>query len=942
MIEYIREGISRFLKSREFVILGLSFILFFFLIIRIFNLQIVNKDFYLDNYIQKSQKTIYTSGTRGIIYDRDGEILAYNKLAYSVTMEDIIESGNQKNNVLNSIIQKTITLIEKNGDRLDGNFPIILNASGNPEFSFYSASAKNTFLINVYGLSSKNDIEKKNLTNVTAAEVFEYLCGEKKYELDEDYPADLKIKILAVRYNLSLNSYQKYITTTIASDVSDKTVAAIYENSTILTGIKISESSIRVYEDPLSFSHILGYTGLISDEQLEELNADGNKYVSGDFVGKSGIEEVMDSYMQGKRGEETVFVNSLGSVIESVSKSDSEAGNDVYLTIDKDLQIASYKILEQKLAGILYSKIKNQDVVNVANKTMNIGIKEVYFQMINNNVVDLNQFSREGASDNEKRISNKFQTKADAVLSYIDSSMNGSSQSMISEMSEENQTYVYYIFDFLKKKNILSSENINSSDETYIAWKNGSITLRDFLTQAIAKNWIVPSGISSDSRYADSDQIFESLSEYIRTNILSDNGFAKEIYFYLIENGTISGNEICMTLFDQGVLKSDEAAYSMLVSGGSATAYNFMMEQIRLINITPAQIALDPCSGSVTVTDPDNGDVLALITYPGYDNNMLSGKVDADYWNDLNNDLSLPLYNRATQSRMAPGSTFKMVSAVTGMESGVLTPGTQIYDEGIFTKISPNARCWKHPSSHGSVNVIGALSGSCNYFFYEVGYQLSFAPGGSYDSDLGLAKIKKYADMLGLNSLSGVEILENEPLFSTQDAVRTAIGQGSNAYTGVQLARYTNTVANSGKNYELTLLNKVASPSGQIIQEFNSELENTAEISQSTWDAVHQGMRSVVTEGTGANTFKNMEIEVAAKSGTAQENALRSNHAVYVAYAPYSAPEIAMSVVIPYGDSSGYCAEVVKDIINYYFSGTPEINLEEGTASIPTSGITGD
>ncbi|SHI30755.1 penicillin-binding transpeptidase domain-containing protein [Parasporobacterium paucivorans] len=942
MIENIRERIQKLIKSREFIICGICFILFFFLVIRIFDLQIVKKDYYLNNYIQKAQKTIYSSGTRGNIYDRNGNILAYNKLAYSVTMEDLVESGNTKNNELNSIIYTAISLIETNGDTLDGSFPIILDSAGKPEFSFASDSARNTFLINVYGLSSKEDIATKGLSDASALEVFTYMCGKDKYELGDEYSTDMKLKILTVRYNLSLNSYQKYITTTIASDVSDKTVAAIYENSTKLTGVTISEGSIRVYDESSCFSHILGYTGLISDEQLQELNAAGGDYVSGDMVGKSGIEEVMDTYLQGKRGEETVFVNSLGSIIESVSKTNPEAGNDVYLTIDKNLQIASYNILEQKLAGILYSKIKNGDVQNTANSTMNIGIKEVYFQMINNNVLDLNSFSDDGATDNEKRVYSKFKGKFDSVQSYLSSQLYDQGQTTLSAMPEEYQTYVHYIFDLLKNDNILVEDNIDTKDETYVAWNNGSIGLSEFLSHAIAENWIDASNISPDSRYADSDQIYAALAEYILSNLSSDSGFSKKIYYYLIENGTISGNEICMLLFDQGVLAADEASYTSLASGNGGTAYNFMMEQIRLIHITPAQIALDPCSGSVTVTDPDNGNVLALVTYPGYDNNLLSGKVDAKYWNSLNNDLSLPLYNRATQSRMAPGSTFKMVSAVAGMESGVITPGTLIHDEGLFTKISPNAKCWKYPSSHGDVNVVGALSVSCNYFFYEVGYRLSLGQTGVYDSNQGLSVIKKYAEMLGLTSLSGVEILENDPLFSKTDAVRTAIGQGSNAYTGVQLARYVNTVANSGKNYSLTLLNKVVTPSGTVEKEFKPNLESTAAVSQSTWDAVHQGMRSVATTGTGAKTFKDFPIEVAAKSGTAQENALRSNHAVYVAYAPYSAPEMAMSVVIPYGDSSGYCAEVVRDIINFYFNGPGETSIEDGTASVPSSGIVGD
>ena len=388
------------------------------------------------------------------------------------------------------------------------------------------------------------------------------------------------------------------------------------------------------------------------------------------------------------------------------------------------------------------------------------------------------------------------------------------------------------------------------------------------------------------------------------------------------------------------MLEYDENVYRSLQGGGSA--YEFIREQIRQIKITPAQLALDPCSGSLVVTDVNTGDVLALVTYPSYDNNMLSGTVDAVYWNKLNNDLSLPLYNRATQTRTAPGSTFKMITSITGLEEGLLYPGRTIADLGEFTKIKPSPKCWKYPGNHGAVNVSQALSVSCNYFFYETGYELSIDSHGNFDSDLGISKLKKYASQLGLTEKSGVEIEENEPLFTTESSVRSSIGQGSNSFSNIQLARYVTAVANSGNNYKLTLLDKITDTNGSLVKEFEPVLSNTTSYSQSTWDAVHSGMRMVITSGTAKSTFNGFQIEVAGKSGTAEENKLRSNHAVFVAYAPYQKPEIGVSVVIPYGESSGYNAEVVRDIIKYYYNLTTDEELYGGVASIPTSGITND
>ena len=207
---------------------------------------------------------------------------------------------------------------------------------------------------------------------------------------------------------------------------------------------------------------------------------------------------------------------------------------------------------------------------------------------------------------------------------------------------------------------------------------------------------------------------------------------------------------------------------------------------------------------------------------------------------------------------------------------------------------------------------------------------------------MGISKLRNYGTQLGINEKSGVEIEENDPIFTTQDAVRSAIGQGSNSFANIQLARYTTTIANSGKNYKLTLLDKVTDTEGNTLTEFQPQLENTTTYRDSTWNAVHEGMRMVVTGGTAKTTFKDFQISVAGKSGTAQENKLRSNHAVFVAYAPYENPEIALSVVIPNGESSGYNAEVIRDTIKYYYGLTTDEELYGGVASVPTSGVTSD
>lgn len=945
LVKEILDYILNFLKSRIFILSIIVLALFSILIVRIFNLQIVNEEYYLDNFIQIAEKEVTTSGTRGLIYDRNGVLLAYNKLAYAVEIEDALESSDTKNEELNSIICETVNIILNNNDTVINDFSIILNSNGEYEYSVSSERAKLGFLRDIYGKKSieELDTDEETLSNSTPDDVMKYLCSEKRFNISEEYTKSEKLYIAMIRYNISLNSYQKYISTKIASNVSEETVAAIYEATATLKGVSIKEETIRVYNDSIYFSHIIGYTGTVSESQLAELNSDGGDYDSSDVVGKSGIEKEMESELKGTKGKETILTDSTGRVIDTVEKTDASSGNDVYLTIDAKLQKAGYTILEQKLAGIIYSKLVNYDVnVTEDMKEIPIPIKDVYFQLINNNVLDLATFGNEDSSNTEKNINATFVTRQETVINRVLAELTSDNASKQSELSKENQEYMSYIYTKLTTEGIIDKSAINYEDETYKNWSNDLISIKDFLHYAISQNWIVTSKIvsSDEAKYSDTDEIYNKLIEYIKSSIPTDSGFSKKIYYYLIYDGSITGNQLCVALYDQGVLEYDETSYNALLSGYSA--FEFMKEQIRLINITPAQLALDPCSGSLIVTDPDTGDVLAMVTYPSYDNNMLSGRVDSVYWNKINNDLSLPLYNRATQTRTAPGSTFKMLSAITGLEEGIISPSRTITDLGIFTKVTPAAKCWKYPGNHGSINVSQALSVSCNYFFYEVGYELSIDSRGNFSSDLGISKLYHYGSLLGLTSLSGVEIEENDPLFTTENSVRSAIGQGSNSFANVQLARYINTIANGGNNYELTLLERVAKNTGETVKEFEPVLTNTTDFAQSTWSAVYTGMRMVITSGTAKGTFSGFPIEVAGKSGTAQENKLRSNHSVFVAFAPYNDPEIALTVLIPNGESSGYTAEVIRDMIKYYYKLTTDEELYGGVASIPTSGVTSD
>lgn len=950
IVAVIKDFFISILQSRVFVLAAVMLVLFLIVVNRLFDLQIINGSDYLDNFTLTIKKERTLESTRGCIYDKDGELLSYNKLSYDVTIEDsgTYESTSQKNKVLNSTIYELIELIEKNNDSIVNNFDIKINSKGEFEFLVSDASL-DRFRADVYGYKSVDELgyNKKlgyDEAKATAKQIFEYLSGENKYDISDEYTNEEALKILVVRYALSQNDYQKYITTTVAEQVSDKTVACVMENIDDLQGVDISEDTVRKYVDSKYFASIIGYTGKISETEIDELNKDTNaNYDLTDIVGKAGIEQEMELYLQGSKGLETLYVDNLGKVIETAEHIDSVSGNDVYLTIDKDLQETVYNVLEEQLAGIIYNKIINQKNYTITSSTrasdILIPIDDVYFALINNNIIDIDHFESKKASENEQDVYAAFESAQDSTINEISRMLTGDSPAAYNSCSSEIQAYCDYIQSVLSSAKVLDQSDFTSGDETYDEWTAGNISLKEYLEYAVSKNCIDTTKFDIESKYSDSAEIYNELVNYITATVLTDDGFTKLIYKYMIANSTISGTQLCLILFDQAVLKENTEDINAL-SSGAISGYTFMRQKIKNLEITPGQLALDPCSASCVVTDVNTGEVRALVSYPGYDNNKLANTVDADYYSKLTNDLSLPLYNHATQEQTAPGSTFKMVSATAGLTEGVISPSETIEDLVEFTKISlPYPKCWKAPSSHGAINVSEAIRDSCNYFFYEVGYRLSIN-GPDYNSEQGLNRLAKYAAMYGLNAKSGVEIVESEPKISDSDSVRSAIGQGTNNYSTVQLARYVTAVANSGTCYNLSLLDRVQDTEGALIKDFTPSVYNSLDdVADSTWNEVHAGMRMVVQN---LDAFDNVTTETAGKTGTAEEVETRGNHALYVGYAPYNSPEIAYAVRIAYGYSSGNAAEIGSKVVRSYFKEDGYKDLVTGNAADTSNQVVGD
>jgi len=933
--ENIKEFFQVLKKSRLWVFALVLMLIYGILLSRMFHLQVIMGEQYQNDYTYSIVKERTLNSSRGNIYDRNGKLLAYNELAYTITIEDngSYNSTKDKNKQLNAMIAEIITEIEKNGDQITNNFKISYNEEDGTFYYNVSGTSLKRFLADVYGHTSTSKLGYNedlgyDEANATPEQVLEFLKkGSKKvtkFGVSDEYDPELAYKIIVIRYAMSEKAYQKYISTTIATEISDESVAYISENAYRLQGVEIMEDTIRRYEDSEYFAAIIGYTGKISSDEYERLSAESDEYTLNDVVGKAGIEQVMDTYLQGKKGYEKLYVDYLGKTIEIIEREEPTAGNDVYLSIDADLTIAAYDLLEQEVAGIVYSNIENylSDIP--------IPITDVYFALINNNVIDITEFTNEDAGTYERAVHEAFLIRQEEVMSQMKAEFLGSNSTKFGRMNEEAQDYITYIINYLKNQGILDTKLIDKNDSVYKEWQAGNSSVQTYLNQAIAKGWIDITEFVIDDKYSDSTEIYEALCEDIFVEIKDSKEFSKIIYQYMVDSGRINGKQLCLVLFEQGVLPYDDEEIARL-ENGSVTPMAFIKEKIKTLEITPAQLALDPCTGSCVLTDVNTGEVLAVVSYPGYDNNRLANTIDAAYYASLQEDLTNPFYNKSTQERTAPGSTFKIVTATAGLEEGVINLATEIYDRGPYENVSNRPKCWVYPSSHGSINVSEAIRDSCNYFFYEVGYRLSTNNYTTkYNDSIGINKIQEYAGLFGLDETSGVEIVENKPQIADEYPVMAAIGQSNHNFTTVQLARYVTAIANRGTVYNYTVLKQVCDTEGNVIESYEPAVRNNIDILDvSEWNAIHLGMRMVAQN---SSHFRNFPVAVAGKTGTAQQDLRRSNHALFIGFAPYENPEISIATRIAFGYTSSNAAHYAKNVLTYYFELEDSNQLLNGNA----------
>ena len=359
----------------------------------------------------------------------------------------------------------------------------------------------------------------------------------------------------------------------------------------------------------------------------------------------------------------------------------------------------------------------------------------------------------------------------------------------------------------------------------------------------------------------------------------------------------------------------------------------------------------DSSSGSVVVLDVENSEVLAMASYPTFDPNEFVGGIEYSKWKKINNDETKPMFNRAISGTYSPGSTYKMLVGIAGLELGKVTTDEKIQDTGIY-KYGHNPKCWVYTSyrrTHGYINVSEAIKVSCNCYFYEVGRRI------------GIEELVKYSKLFGLGSKTGIEIEgekkgtiagdDNTDKWYLGDTLSAAIGQSYNSYTPVQLANYIATLSNGGKLNRVSLIKDISNNQGksisqdellQYIEDYTGvKFEETdVNLKQENIDAITEGMKTVTSEvgGTSYITFKNSKIEVAGKTGTAQVSS-GSENALFVGFAPADNPKIAVVAVIEHGGNGVYTASVVRPIMDEYFNITESEKTERIDQTMVDAGI---
>ncbi|MEA4816605.1 MAG: penicillin-binding transpeptidase domain-containing protein [Lachnospiraceae bacterium] len=926
-METYLERILEFIKSRLFVLLVTAVFLFIVLVVRLYNLQILEGALHNQELTASISRTLSLPASRGNIYDAYGRPLAVNEPTFSVKIDSSIKIDlKNKNSMLYNIVSR----LSQNGELSKDSLPI---SSAPYEFTFTGETAQ----ADEKKFKTKIGLSKKEL-KMTAPEVMAYL--EEKFEIPEGTPENIKRNIIYLglyqdNQNIMLlslinllNENKETITDELPLTTSSPLAFSFGENTNREASWK---KEIGINEEKEGYTSALeSYKFLIDKFNIpDNLSYDIQRSLASlDYLIYTGRFK--------KYQPLTVSLNISDETVASLEEKQSDYPG---VIIDTD-SLRKYPEGEyfshivgyiRKISDTEYEELKDykdengNQLYSISDIVGKSGIEKVAELELNG-------------------VDGEMQVEVDSLgtrISYTQTKESISGSDIYLTLDRDLQEFC---FNTLEKtlKDIIIYKMTSAKEEEY------PISISEFFSSMVNNG-----GISSSKIYNSKGGVQLEIKEYMdgKINFSADSENFKSLYkaalMNEIEKGNIAYGKLILVLYEQGKITLDGYDLESIPHFSEKACSNLMIEKLESGEIRPMDTGLDPCTGSVVVSDINTGDILSMVTYPSYDTNEFVNNFNTEYYNSIQEQtVTTPFINRPIYEKKAPGSTLKMVTAVAALETGVITPSTRILDKGTFMEAgTPYPKCWigNGYGSHGNINVSEAIEVSCNYFFYEAAYRMNHGKANSFEA---ISTLNDYMAAFGLNSLSGIELTEerkpdmatpsykessikaiNPNATETQtrwtdgDTVRAAIGQSVNNYAPIHMNRYVATLANGGTLYKMHVINAIKDSLTGNLSYTKTEKENILEISQSTLDAVYSGMYKVTTgeSGTLRNIFADFPVHVAAKSGTAQENLERSSHTWFVGFAPYENPQISVTVMIPFAEVSGSpAAKIAKEIIAEY------------------------
>ncbi|MGN1084835.1 MAG: hypothetical protein ACI4QX_07515, partial [Lachnospiraceae bacterium] len=494
MFYFMFGKLKEWLSSRMLPIALFYMALAGILIFQLYKIQILEAEQTARAEEYKTVRERSTNSTRGMIYDRMGRVLAYNELSYSVILEDspLLNTNDKKNAMLYKLLQ----ILKREEVTLEPEFYIAQGESGILEYTV-EGTARLRFIKNALGKQSIDNLTEEE-REMSAEELFTLLrYGDKKfgamYGISEEYELEDALQIMSVRYAI-FTLWPKYSQITLATGVSDTLIAALRENSAELPGISVVMQTKRVYNYSEYFAHIIGYTGRITEAELEEYNADGDVFSATDVIGKTGLEKSCEDILNGEKGVEKLTLDGNYRIVNTEVLAEPQAGDNIYLTIDAEMQKAYYYLVEKELAKILLKQMTDELDYGTKGESADnilIPVYEVYDALFSNNVLNVSRIfgkeAPEDASANELKVYQKFQKKFQTVLDRLAVSLAYGSDTTNADVSEETAEYLDYVYSKITSSavGILPIGNIDKTDTVYLGYKNGEVSLSGFLTHAI-------------------------------------------------------------------------------------------------------------------------------------------------------------------------------------------------------------------------------------------------------------------------------------------------------------------------------------------------------------------------------------------------------------------------------------------------------------------------